>query len=201
MSVADCRPESRCLLSTSGPSFRVIQIQFAQLLSLCSAALAAGLAIAASFGRDDRRVFELADCRRYVGRQEGLETGSGLMSERGRVSRAPYELSVPRNCTRDEGVALRVQLMPGLRPVKSPASRRGRAKSRETRTLRWRKRDSNRWSHISNGGSFETARSTLGALLLRQKWGGSLTRGTDGSNPIRSSAFSSGLRGRIPSST
>ena len=37
-----------------------------------------------------------------------------------------------------------------------------------SQTPRWRKRDSNRRSHIPNGGSFETARSTLGALLLRQ---------------------------------
>ena len=32
------------------------------------------------------------------------------------------------------------------RPREKPASRRGRAKSRETRTLRWREMDSNHWS-------------------------------------------------------
>src|SRR5271169_3409136 len=44
---------------------------------------------------------------------------------------------------------------------KSPASRRGRAKSRETRTLRWRKKDSNHRSLLRETKLFETARLTL----------------------------------------
>ena len=61
--------------------------RFTQFLSLCSPAWRPGWRSPPRSGRGDQRVFELPDCRRRVGSEEGLETGSYLMSERGQRRR------------------------------------------------------------------------------------------------------------------
>src|SRR6516225_6468834 len=80
-------------------------------------------------------------------------------------------------------------------PREKPASRRGRAKSRETRTLHWRKADSNHWSPSRRGRLLRAHRDDLHLLLLPRR-SAIVTSGTEGSNPACSTRESVKIRVR-----
>ena len=73
---------------------------------------------------------------------------------------------------------------------KSPASRRGRAKSRETRTVCWRERDSNRRSLSGEGGAPPAEREWCRRRIKPSRKRPSNLQGTESSNPVPSASES-----------